>query len=94
LYSELDRQLGHFRRYTKTNLVQLTRRAGFSIVKARYFDAAGIIPWYIHFTLLKNTITAGSVSLYDRLVVPTMRVIEGLVPPPIGKNVLLVARKS
>jgi SAM-dependent methyltransferase len=94
LYSELDRQVGHFRRYTKKSLVALTQRAGFSIVKARYFDVAGIIPWYINFTLLKNTISGGSVSLYDRLVVPPMRVIEGLVPPPIGKNVLLVARKS
>lgn len=94
LYSDLDRQIGHFRRYTKKNLVELTQRAGFSIVKARYFDVAGIIPWYINFTLLKNTLSGGSVSIYDRLVVPVMRVIEGVVPPPIGKNVLLVARKT
>jgi SAM-dependent methyltransferase len=94
LYSEFDRQIGHFRRYTKKNLVELTQRAGFSIVKARYFDVAGIIPWYINFTLLKNTVGVGSVFLYERLVVPAMRVIEGLVPPPIGKNVLLVAKKN
>ena len=94
LYSELDKQVGHFRRYTKKNLVNLVQRAGFSVVKVRYFDVAGIIPWYINFTLLKNTISGGSVSLYDRLVVPVMRVFEGLVPPPIGKNVLLVARKE
>jgi SAM-dependent methyltransferase len=94
LYSELDRQIGHFRRYTKKNLVELTQRAGFSIVKACYFDIAGIIPWYINFTLLKNTISCGTVSLYDKLVVPVVRVIERLVPPPIGKNVLLIARKN
>ena len=94
LYSEVDRQVAHFRRYTKKNLVELTRRSGFSVVKARYFDVAGIIPWYVNFVLLKNSISSGSVSLYDRLVVPAMRVMEGLVPPPIGKNVLLIARKA
>lgn len=94
LYSDLDRQIGHFRRYTKNHLVGLAQQAGFSVVKARYFDVAGIIPWYINFTLLKNTISSGNVSLFDRLVVPGMRAIEGLVPPPIGKNVLLVARKN
>ena len=94
LYSELDRQVGHFRRYTKKNLVELIRRSGFSVVKARYFDVVGIIPWYINFVLLKNLIGGGSVSLYDRLIVPAMRVIEGLLPPPVGKNVLLVARKA
>ncbi len=94
LYSELDRQIGHFRRYTKRSLVKIVQRASFSIVKARYFDMAGLIPWYINFILLKNTISGGSVSLYDRLVVPVMRVIEGLVAPPMGKNVLLVARRN
>lgn len=94
LYSELDKQVGHFRRYTKKNLIELVQQSGFSIVKSRYFDVAGIIPWYINFTLLKNSINGGSVALYDRLVVPTMRIIEGLVPPPIGKNVLLVAKRT
>lgn len=93
LYSELDRKVGHYRRYTKKHLTALVREAGFSVVKGRYFDIAGILPWYINFTLLNNEITGGGVSLYDRLVVPGMRVIEGLIPPPVGKNVLLVASK-
>lgn len=94
LYSDLDKQLGHFRRYKKRDLVELTRRAGFTVVKARYFDVAGILPWYVNFVLLKNSINGASVSVYDKLVVPPMRLIEGLVPPPIGKNVLLVAKKA
>ncbi len=93
LYSELDKQVGHFRRYTRKSLLDLTEKAGFSVVEVRYFDMAGIIPWYINFTLLKNTICGGGVSLYDRLVVPPMRILEGLVTPPIGKNLLLVAKK-
>lgn len=94
LYSEFDRQVGHFRRYMKKDLVKLARRSGLSVVKARYFDAAGIIPWYINFVLLKNSMSSGSVSLYDRLVVPAMRVMERLVPIPVGKNLLLVAKKA
>lgn len=94
LYGSLDRQVGHFRRYVKNDLVNLIQRSGFSVVKARYFDVAGIIPWYLLFVLLKKPISGSGVSLYDKLVVPVMRVVEGLVPPPIGKNVLLVARKG
>ncbi|WP_320043998.1 class I SAM-dependent methyltransferase [uncultured Desulfobacter sp.] len=94
LYSELDTQFGHFRRYTKDRLLALIQRSGFSIVKARYFDLAGIIPWFINYTLLKNTMNGQNVFIYDRLVVPVMRVIESLVSPFIGKNILLVARKK
>ncbi len=93
LYSNLDKQVGHFRRYKKKGLIALTQQAGFAIVKARYFDIAGIIPWYVNFVLLKNSISGGSVSLYDKLVVPLMRRLERRLPPPIGKNVLLVAKK-
>lgn len=94
LYSEFDRQIGHYRRYTKSGLRLVVQEAGFSITKARYFDVAGIIPWYVNFVLLGNSIGSRSVSLYDRVVVPVMRVAERLIVPPIGKNVLLVARKN
>ena len=94
LYSDFDRQIGHFRRYRKKGLAALAGDAGFTIVSARYFDLAGVIPWYVNFVLLRNSIGSGSVSLYDRLVVPVMRNVERMVTPPIGKNVLLVARKN
>lgn len=93
LYSRLDKEIGHFRRYTKRGLVEAVTAAGFTLVKARYFDVAGILPWYVNFKLLGNGFSSGSVSLYDNLVVPVMRRVESVVTPPIGKNVLLVAQK-
>lgn len=93
LFSDLDRQVGHFRRYTKNNLTELVIKAGFSVVHAKYFDMAGIIPWYINFVLLKNQIDSSSVNLYDKLIVPSMRILESIMAPPLGKNVLLVAKK-
>jgi SAM-dependent methyltransferase len=94
LYSDLDRQLGHFRRYTKSGLVDLVQRAGLSVVKAKYFDLAGIAPWYVSHTVLGHSLTPGRVALFDRTVVPLMSLVERLVPPPIGKNVLLVATRA
>ena len=93
LYSEHDKEIGHFRRYTKSGLASLVEQSGFTIVKARYFDVVGIVPWYVNFVLLRNSIGGRSVVLYDKVVVPLMRRVETVVPPPIGKNVLLVARK-
>jgi SAM-dependent methyltransferase len=93
LYSDLDKQLGHFRRYRKKALIELVSEIGFSLVKARYFDMAGIIPWYVNFVLLKHSVSANSISLYDNLVVPVMRSVESMITPAIGKNVLLIGRK-
>lgn len=94
LYTDFDRKLGHFRRYKKQSLIKLIQGAGFSVIKAKYFDFVGIIPWYVVFVLLKQSLTGGNVSMYDRLVVPVMRKIEGIIAPPIGKNLLLIGRKT
>ena len=94
LFSDFDREVGHFRRYSKDGLERVVEHAGFEVVESRYFDIAGVLPWYVHFTLLGRSMGKGSVSLYDRVVVPPMRVVEGIVRPPIGKNVLLVARRN
>jgi len=93
LFSEFDRKVGHFRRYTRDQLTRTVQEAGFDIRKLRYFDLAGILPWYLACVLLKLTPGGGTVSLYDRIAVPIMRGIERLVTPPIGKNLLLIAQK-
>jgi SAM-dependent methyltransferase len=94
LFSEMDKSLGHYRRYSKKNLYKVVSSAGFSVKTIKYFDLAGIVPWYIAFVLMKGTMKSSGVAIYDRLVVPFMKKVERILPPPIGKNLVLVARKE
>lgn len=94
LFSEADTRVGHYRRYYKTNIEELVVNTGFSITKSRYFDLAGVLPWYVNFVILKHSFNAASISLYDRVVVPPMRIFEKFIKPPVGKNILMVARKD
>ena len=94
LYSDFDREVGHYRRYSKDGLERVVQHAGFEVVECRWFDVAGIVPWYVNFTLLGRSMGPGTVSLYDRMVVPAMRAIERVAPPPVGKNLALVARRN
>jgi SAM-dependent methyltransferase len=94
LYSEFDKKIGHFRRYSKKGLINIVRESGFSIEDIRYFDLAGIIPWYIFFVFLKKTTTKANISMYDKLIVPPMRFLETLIPAPTGKNLLLIGKKT
>ena len=94
LYSNLDKKLGHYRRYSKEELVEIVTSVGFSIKKVKYFDMVGIIPWYIAFVLLNSTIKESNVSMYDKLVVPIMKKVERVITPMIGKNLVLVGQKA
>lgn len=94
LFSSFDLDIGHFRRYRKLDLEKKIDNAGFKLLKSRYFDIAGIAPWYLKYRLLNSrSMEPGAVNLYDRLCVPVMRRVESIVKPPIGKNILLAAEK-
>lgn len=91
LYSEQDRSVGHFRRYRRRDLQDKVQRAGFTIRETRWFDIAGILPWWFAYRVLRRRVSPGAVDGYDRWVVPVMRRVESMIPPPIGKNLLMVA---
>lgn len=94
LYSEFDRRVGHFRRYRLKPLRHAVASSGFEIVVGRYFDSVGALSWWlINKVARATTIDSRMASLYDRAFVPPLRLLEGVVAPPVGKNIVLVARK-
>lgn len=95
LMSDFDRSIGHYRRYSKQELVDKVQAAGFDIKLARRFDFAGVLPWYIKFTLMKSTkMEPGLAKTYDKFIVPIVSKIEKIGEPWFGKNVILVAQKK
>jgi len=95
LYGEFDRKIGHFRRYTKPEVEEKCLSAGFKILKSKYFDLAGIVPWFVKYRLLKSdSLDSGAVTLYDKLAIPFVKGMEKFVNVPLGKNVLLIAEKQ
>ena len=95
LFSELDRVVGHYRRYSKHQLEQAVEGARFRIIKSIYFDLWGAVPWYLFCVLGRSTsINPRLARLYDRLGVPITRRLEKIHSPPFGKNLLLIGEKK
>jgi hypothetical protein len=94
LYGSLDRVYGHVRRYTKRSLTARVEAAGFEMVFARYVNMLGVLSWFIAGRVLRQrAITPGAVALADRTLIPFSAGLERWVRPPIGQNVMIVARK-
>jgi hypothetical protein len=69
--------------------------AGLEVVQVRYANSIGLICYYGFTSVLKKQpSTGGTMSFYDRLVVPVVRFLERLVGdrPPFGQSVVAVAR--
>ena len=95
LYSELDYKAGHYRRYSLRRLRKVVTAAGLEIESARYFDVLGVPPYFLVYRLLRHDDISGSTLWgYDRIVVPLSRWLQrALRHPPMGKNIILIARR-
>lgn len=94
LMSDLDRMHGHYRRYHREPLEKMCRDAGFEVLTTRYWDIPGVFAWGLINTIGGSVhFNPRMVAIYDRFIVPIARSIESVVSPPIGKNLLLIARR-
>ncbi len=92
LYGNVDRRIGHERRYRRDPLAQLLRSVGFEIVGARYVNPVGALGWLVTFRLRSpEHWPRGQYRLFDALV-PLLRPLDRL-PLPVGLSVWAVARR-
>jgi SAM-dependent methyltransferase len=94
IYAPIDRDFGHFRRYTKTELRQKLERAGFEILQLRYYNFVGYFAWWLNFCVLKKRgFDLSAVRFFDRIIFPPVHAFESKIcPPPIGQSLLAIAR--
>jgi SAM-dependent methyltransferase len=94
IYAPIDRDFGHFRRYTKPELRRKLAGAGFEIVRLRYYNFVGYFAWWLNFCVLKKRgFDLPSVRFFDRILFPPVHGLETKIcAPPFGQSLLAVAR--
>ena len=93
LYCEMDRNLGHKRRYEKAALLSLLEKSGFKIDQCRYLNMIGAIGWFVNGKIFRRKLLPSrQIRVFDWL--SGLLNIEKMIPPPFGLSVLIVAEKS
>lgn len=95
LFSAMDRKVGHFRRYRRRPLASLVRQAGFQVERARYVDSLGFLAALLYRFVGSDSgdINRQALATYDRFVFPLSRLLDRVMWPLFGKNVLISATK-
>lgn len=96
IYAPIDKDFGHFRRYSRENLRHRLQKAGFSIERLHYYNLPGYFAWWLNFRVLgKRMFEPAKVRFYDRVIFPTAHAIESkLVRPPFGQSLIAIARAA
>jgi SAM-dependent methyltransferase len=94
LYCKIDKELGHYRRYTLKRLSSLFPSSRFSILHQQYFNVPGITGWFLFGKLLrKKQIDSGEMSVFNRLV-PLFKLADTLCFKKIGLSAIVIAQKK
>jgi 2-polyprenyl-3-methyl-5-hydroxy-6-metoxy-1,4-benzoquinol methylase len=92
-YTELDRQLGHFRRYEKEELAEKLAKASFRIEKLYFFNIIGLMSWIIRDKIQRSGgLRPFQISSFDTIV-PILKRIESKISMPVGISLIAIAQK-
>ena len=93
LYGEIDRAIGHYRRYSRQEIEEKLGAAGLQVEHVSYFNTLGVPGWFLNARLLRRRSVPGvQARLHDRLV-PLLRV-ERRFRPPFGMSLLAVGQNT
>lgn len=93
LYNQLDRDLGHFRRYSKKELTSKIEQSGFRILHLTYFNPFGILGWFLNGSVLRRRILPkNQVKVFNKMV-PFFRSLEKITPNWVGQSLIVVGEK-
>ena len=95
LYSNLDKQLGHFRRYSRQEIKQKLSSAGFAVNEIYYSDCLGFLSWLLvkYFKNHKSP-SESSLKFYDNFVVPLSLFFDKIgFKFLFGKNIIVYCKK-
>lgn len=97
LFSDLDRAVGHYRRYTRKELNLKLIQAGYAVDKIQYVDSLGfpasLLLRFMGYKSRGNIGGLASLRIYDKLIFPISRLLDSLgLKHLFGKNLIVHAR--
>lgn len=93
LFGNIDKMIGHFRRYTKRDALERVKQANFSLVSCRRLNFLGALGWFLSGRIFGNTIVSESKIKLFNIVAPFVLSLETVIEPPLGTSILVIAKK-
>lgn len=94
LFNQFDKELGHYRRYTKSTLNNVFLKSNFQVTHKQHFNFVGILGWFVSGQILKKKeIPKGQMKLYNTLV-PIIGLIDKVIFNSVGLSTIIVGKKK
>lgn len=94
-FTRLDKELGHYRRYEKDDIIKKLEKANFVVRDIYFFNFVGLLSWYFRDKLKQKNIKIKKyqVKIFDKIV-PLLRSFESKIKIPMGISLIVVSEKK
>lgn len=94
LFGEMDRSIGHYRRYTKASMTTKITSSGFSIIKQEYINFLGAIGWFVNGRVFKRKTPPTNQLRFLNFIMPVNKIFEQIFRFPIGISLVTIGEKN
>lgn len=94
LFNCIDKAIGHYRRYSKKEIITKVKQTKFKIVKLFYFNFAAIPGWYINGNIFKQAkVNEEAVGIFDKIVLILKPIERYILLRKLGISLIVVLSK-
>ena len=94
IYNNLDRAVGHYRRYSRKHLNEVVAASGFEVQQMWGFNLLGVAGWWLNGSVLRRSVPPSHHISHFNTLVPVLRKLEAALRPSIGASLFVVARPA
>lgn len=93
LYCKLDKELGHYKRYTRDEIEKLFVNEKYTILKSHYFNFTGIWGWFFFGKILRKRLLGNEMAAFNTIV-PVAKWLDKLIFKKAGLSVIVAGKKK
>ena len=95
LYTDYDKKIGHYRRYSKSSFKRLLQNLDINNFNMSYFDSIGFcLIFFSKYLAVSNKVNLqGGVKFWNFLI-PISKILDILLSPLIGKSLMVIIKKD
>jgi len=95
LYTDYDKKIGHYRRYSKSSFKRLLQNLNINNFNMSYFDSIGFcLIFFSKYLAVSNKVNLqGGVKFWNFLI-PISKILDILLSPLIGKSLMVIIKKD
>jgi len=94
LFSEQDKELGHFRRYTKNELIVKSQNAGYKLLNIKKFNAIGVFGWKLNKKSKQTKNNPKLIKIFN-IMIPLIKIIDDSISAKFsGLSLIAILEKN